>query len=109
MICRYLDVKIPFSCQYHGVKLSIFAAGVNSHRWGFISSFSLYWKRKFCLGRVISLYRFQNGRITEIIEGNPQEIHHSNRLSSLIEIVDGDYLMGQCIYDNDDDQFLHVG
>jgi len=55
------------------------------------------------------LYRFQNGRITEIIEGNPQEIHHSNRLSSLIEIVDGDYLMGQCIYDNDDDQFLHVG
>lgn len=55
------------------------------------------------------MYRVRDGEITLIIKGDPQQAHQSYLLSSRIEIADGDYLVGQCVYDNNDNQLIKVG
>ena len=61
------------------------------------------------LARVNSLYRVRNGSVTLIIKGDPQQSRHSYSLASRIEIVDGDSLIGQCVYDNTEDRLITVG
>ena len=34
LILSLIDIKTPFSCQYQGPKLTMFALGVHAHRWG---------------------------------------------------------------------------
>lgn len=61
------------------------------------------------LARVNTLYRIRNGTLTLIIKGDPQQSHHSYALSSRIDLIDGDYLVGQCVYDNTEDRIITVG
>ncbi len=61
------------------------------------------------LARVNSLYRVRDGKITLILKGDPQQTHQSYLLPSSIEIIDGDYIVGQCVYDNDEDRAITFG
>jgi hypothetical protein len=47
--------------------------------------------------------------VTQIVKGDPQWPQSFYPLSSPVEIQKDDYLIGQCVYDNDDDQIIRVG
>ncbi|CAF4931453.1 unnamed protein product, partial [Rotaria sp. Silwood1] len=87
------SIRTPFSCRYNGPSISIFAARVHAHQWA----------------RVNSLYRVRDGVITQIVKGDPQWPQSFYPLPSPIEIQNDDYLVGQCVYDNDDDHIVRVG
>ena len=59
--------------------------------------------------RVNSLYRVRDGTVTQIVKGDPQWPQSFYPLPTPIEIQTDDYLIGQCVYDNDDDQVIRVG
>jgi peptidylglycine monooxygenase len=86
-------VRAHFSCHYNGPPLSIFAARVHAHQWA----------------RVNSLYRVRDGVISQVVKGDPQWPQSFYPLASPVDIQDGDYLVGQCVYDNDDDRVIRVG
>lgn len=86
-------IRTPFSCRYNGPPISIFAARVHAHQWG----------------RVNSLYRVRDGTITQIVKGDPQWPQSFYPLTTPIDIQTDDYLIGQCVYDNDDEQTIRVG
>lgn len=87
------SVRTPFSCRYNGPPISIFAARVHAHQWA----------------RVNSLYRVRDGTATQIIKGDPQWPQSFYPLATPIEIQTDDYLIGQCVYDNDDNEVVRVG
>ncbi|CAF1152901.1 unnamed protein product [Rotaria sordida] len=87
------SIRTPFSCRYNGPSISIFAARVHAHQWA----------------RVNSLYRVRDGVITQIVKGDPQWPQSFYPLPSPIEIQSDDYLVGQCVYDNDDEHTVRVG
>ena len=60
-------------------------------------------------GRVNSLYRVRNGEILQIVKGDPQWPQSFYPLSSSVEIQDGDNIIGQCVYDNNDSRVIRVG
>ncbi|CAF1112713.1 unnamed protein product [Adineta steineri] len=86
-------IQVPFSCSYRGQLVSFFAAAVHTHMWG----------------RVNSLYRVRNGNVTLIVKNSPKISQAFNLLSSPVDIQSGDYLIGQCVYDNNDDRVIVVG
>ncbi len=61
------------------------------------------------LARVNSLYRVRDGIITQIVKGDPQWPQSFYPLTTPIEIQNDDYLIGQCVYDNDDGNIVRVG
>ena len=61
------------------------------------------------LARVNSMYRIRDGNVTLIVKGDPQQSHQSYLIPSLIEMVNGDYLVGQCVYDNDLNRVIQMG
>ena len=61
------------------------------------------------IARVNSLYRIRDGQIKQIVKGNPQWPQSFYPLASPVEILSGDYIVGQCVYDNDDDRVIQVG
>ncbi len=61
------------------------------------------------LARVNSLYRVRDGNLTLIIKVDPQQTHQSYLLSSRVDILDGDYLIGQCVFDNNEDRAITMG
>jgi hypothetical protein len=61
------------------------------------------------LARVNSLYRVRDGVVTQIVKGDPQWPQSFYPLPSPIEIQNEDYLIGQCVYDNDDENIVRVG
>jgi len=63
----------------------------------------------FLIGRVNSLYRIRNGEICQIVKGDPQWPQSFYPLSSPVQIQNGDYVVGQCVYDNNDDRVIKVG
>lgn len=63
----------------------------------------------FDLARVNSLYRVRDGVITQIVKGDPQWPQSFYPLSEPIEVQNDDYLIGQCVYDNDDENTVRVG
>lgn len=63
----------------------------------------------YFLARVNSLYRVRDGVVTQIVKGDPQWPQSFYPLASPIDIQNDDYLIGQCVYDNDDDQVIRVG
>ncbi|CAF0797530.1 unnamed protein product [Adineta steineri] len=86
-------IRTPFSCQYKGPTISIFAASVHTHQWG----------------RVNSLYRVHDYEISLIIKMNPQNPQSFYRLLLPVEIKNNDYIIGQCVYDNNLDKTIHIG
>ncbi|CAF1185230.1 unnamed protein product [Didymodactylos carnosus] len=86
-------VRSHFSCRYSGPPISIFAARVHAHQWA----------------RVNSLYRVRSGEISQVVKGDPQWPQSFYQLPSPVEIVEDDYLVGQCVYDNDGDRIIRVG
>jgi len=76
---------------------------------GFVFFVILFNKILFYLARVNSLYRVRDGAVTQIVKGDPQWPQSFYPLSSPVEIQKDDYLIGQCVYDNDDDQIIRVG
>ena len=63
----------------------------------------------FVLARVNSLYRVRDEEITQIAKGDPQWPQIFYPIASPIEIQNDDYLIGQCVYDNDDNHIVRVG
>ncbi|CAF1013665.1 unnamed protein product [Adineta steineri] len=64
----------------------------------------------FAVGRrVNSLYRVRNGNVTLIIKDSPQIYQAFTSLLLRIDIKSGDYLIGQCVYDNNDDRVIVTG
>ena len=61
-----------------------------------------------CLARVNSLYRVRDGVVTQIVKGDPQWPQSFYPLATPVEIQTDDYLIGQCVYDNDDEQTVHA-
>lgn len=108
-------IRTPFGCKYDGPPISIFAARVHAHQWGsfFVILFdkSLWTKEKFFvhLARVNSLYRLRDNGITQIVKGDPQWPQSFYPLQTPIDIKKGDFVMGQCVYDNDEDRVIQVG
>ncbi|CAF2813402.1 unnamed protein product [Rotaria sp. Silwood2] len=86
-------IRTPFSCQYNGPPISIFAIRVHAHQWA----------------RVNSLYRVRDGEISQIVKGDPQWPQSFYPLPSAVEIQKNDYIVGQCVYDNNDNQVVTVG
>ncbi|CAF0866492.1 unnamed protein product [Rotaria sp. Silwood1] len=86
-------IRTSFSCQYNGPPISIFAARVHAHQWA----------------RVNSLYRVRDGKISQIVKGDPQWPQSFYPLPSAVEIRKNDYIIGQCVYDNNDDRIITVG
>ena len=44
-----------------------------------------------------------------MVKGDPQWPQSFYPLEKPIEVKKGDYLMGQCVYDNDEDRVIQVG
>ncbi|CAF0855130.1 unnamed protein product [Adineta ricciae] len=86
-------IRTPFSCQYDGPPISIFAIRVHAHQWA----------------RVNSLYRVRDKEITQIAKGDPQWPQSFYPLPSPITVEVGDYLVGQCVYDNNDNRIIYAG
>ncbi|UJR18342.1 hypothetical protein I4U23_005244 [Adineta vaga] len=86
-------IRTNFSCRYYGSSISIFATHFHTHRWG----------------RVNSLYRIRDKSILQIAKGNPQWPQSFYTLSLPIKIQHDDYLIGQCVYDNNDNYAVHIG
>jgi hypothetical protein len=63
----------------------------------------------YFLGRVNSLYRVRDGKISQIIKSDPQWPQSFYPLPDFIKIEKGDYIVGQCVYDNNDDRTVQVG
>ncbi|CAF4235914.1 unnamed protein product, partial [Rotaria magnacalcarata] len=87
------SIRTPFSCQYNGPPISIFAVRVHAHQWG----------------RVNSLYRVRKGEISQIVKGDPQWPQSFYPLASPVDIQNNDYVIGQCVYDNTEDRVVTVG
>jgi peptidylglycine monooxygenase len=85
--------RARISCEYPGPPISIFAVRVHAHQWG----------------RVNSLYRVRDGKISQIIKSDPQWPQSFYPLPDFIKIEKGDYIVGQCVYDNNDDRTVQVG
>jgi hypothetical protein len=47
--------------------------------------------------------------VTQIVKGDPQWPQSFYPLTTPIEIQNDDYLIGQCVYDNDDENLVRVG
>ena len=77
---------------------------------GFVSDFqSSFLYLLSSSARVNSLYRIRDEKITQIVKGDPQWPQSFYPLSSPVDIQNGDYVVGQCVYDNDDDRTIQVG
>ena len=79
---------------------------------GLVSSWSCPLVEQFVvhfLARVNSLYRVRDGVVTQIVKGDPQWPQSFYPLATPVEIQTDDYLIGQCVYDNDDDRIVRVG
>jgi len=63
----------------------------------------------YFLARVNSLYRIRDGQISQIVKSDPQWPQSFYPLPSLVDIQKGDYVIGQCVYDNNEDRVIHVG
>lgn len=61
------------------------------------------------LGRVNSLYRVRNGTVALIAKGSPQWPQSFYALSSPVQIRTGDFVVGQCVYDNNDERAVEIG
>ena len=61
------------------------------------------------IGRVNSLYRVRDGEISQIVKGDPQWPQSFYPLPKPVDIQTGDYIVGQCVYDNNDNRVIHVG
>ncbi|CAF4777868.1 unnamed protein product [Rotaria sp. Silwood1] len=59
--------------------------------------------------RVNSFYRVRDGEVSLIIKGDPKWSQAFYPLPSAFEIRNNDYIMGQCVYDNNDDRVITVG
>ncbi|CAF1404254.1 unnamed protein product [Adineta ricciae] len=90
---RTQDIRTPFSCRYLGPTISIFALHYHTHQWG----------------RVSSIYRVRNKTILQIGKSNPQWPQSFYPLSSSIQIEKNDFIIGQCVYDNNDDRIINIG
>lgn len=61
------------------------------------------------LARVNSLYRVRDGKISQIVKSDPQWPQSFYPLASAVHIEKDDYLVGQCVYDNDEDRIIYAG
>ncbi|CAF1189885.1 unnamed protein product, partial [Didymodactylos carnosus] len=59
--------------------------------------------------RVNSMYRVRFGEITQIVKSDPQWAQSFYQLPLPVEVVQGDYIIGQCVYDNDGERTIVTG
>jgi hypothetical protein len=63
----------------------------------------------YFIARVNSLYRVRDGEISQIVKSDPQWPQSFYPLPTPVEILKGDYIVGQCVYDNNDNRPILVG
>jgi hypothetical protein len=63
----------------------------------------------YFLARVNSFYRLRDGKISQIVKSDPQWPQAFYPLPSSVQIEKGDDIVGQCVYDNDEDRAIYVG
>jgi hypothetical protein len=61
-----------------------------------------------CVGRVGSLHRVRDGKIIQIGKLNPQ-LPQAFYPVSVVDIQNGDYIVGQCVFDNNENRTLQIG
>jgi hypothetical protein len=59
--------------------------------------------------RVNSLYRVRSGRVAQVVKNDPQLPQSFYPLQAPMDMREGDIIIGQCVYDNDDDRAISVG
>ncbi len=55
------------------------------------------------------MYRVRDGKISQIVKSDPQWPQSFYPLPSSVKIEKGDYVVGQCVYDNNDDRVITAG
>lgn len=63
----------------------------------------------FIIGHAASLYRVRNKTVLQIGKGNPQQPQSFYSLASSVQIQQGDFVIGECVYNNNDDRIINNG
>jgi len=87
------EQSVHFSCSYSGRTLKMFAYRVHAHSHGDVNS----------------AYRVRNSEWTQLAKADPQWPQAFYPTDSLIDIKDGDVLIGSCTYHNDENRFVYAG
>lgn len=56
-----------------------------------------------------SLYRIRDGKLSQIVKSDPQWPQSFYPLPKAVEINKGDFIVGQCVYDNNENHIIQVG
>lgn len=81
-------------CQlFVGKNLNVFAYRVHSHMHGDVNA----------------AYRIRNHEWVQLAKGDPQWPQAFYPTNNLFDLKDGDALVGQCTYHNDENRIIHAG
>ena len=82
-----------FSCKYVGKTLKVFAYRVHAH----------------VHGDVNAAYRPRDSEWTQLAKGDPQWPQAFYPTDAIYDVKDGDALVGQCTYHNDENKYVYAG
>lgn len=91
-----IEYSTPFSCKYEGKTLQVFAYRVHAH----------------VHGDVNTAYRVRDHEWQQVAKGDPQwpqAFYPVSSPNSLIDVKDGDALVGVCTYHNDENRNVYAG
>ena len=87
------EYSTKLSCKYTGKTLKAFAFRVHAHGHGDVNA----------------AYRVRADEWTQLAKGDPQWPQAFYPTDTLIDIKDGDSLLGMCTYHNDDNKYIYAG
>ncbi len=89
----FQEYSTKFSCKYSGKTIKTFAFRVHAHAHGDVNA----------------AYKIENHEWSQLALGDPQWPQAFYPTESLIEIKDGNSLVGMCTYHNDEDRYIYAG
>lgn len=89
----FLEYSTSFSCKYTGKNLTAFAVRVHAHMHGDVNA----------------AYRVRNGEMTEIAKIDPQLPQAFYPMKQILDIKNGDILLGMCTYHNNENRTIYPG
>lgn len=100
MVAGYIGIppntkkySTPISCKYSGKTIKVFAFRVHAHMHGDVNA----------------AYKVENNEWTQLALGNPQWPQAFYPTDSLIDVKDGNALVGVCTYHNDESRYVYAG
>lgn len=100
MVSGFIDIPpktrkytSDLSCKYEGKTLKVFAYRVHAH----------------IHGEVNTAYRIRNHEWTQLAKGDPQWPQAFYPTDDTFDVKDGDALVGQCTYHNDESRHIRAG